>query len=247
MITLAMHGGVFQVPEKCADCGSVPTVFDLQSHLLRWPDKKPCVFCGDPIRVTGGSWKHFHRPDGDPGDTWGLDGGMTWQPHWQWMSKTPYGTLDVLTHKFCAKRRMIYADFSATYPVRPEIVPPAGLPREAGLIKCIECSLVPTQEDLARVAARVYSLGPGPCVYCGKPILLEKLDLTHFHWDGEHRDQWLGGDQRFEKHLVWHGHEDGVGSLKFTGHFDCALKAMPYHVWLEDRPGCGCSKKEEDC
>jgi hypothetical protein len=245
MTILVVQGGKFEVPKKCADCSSPFSVHDMLGELLSLsrPDR-PCVFCGTSIKVTSGTWKHFHKPDVEK-NTWSMDAAFEYEPHWEWLERSPHGGLDVRAHVSCARARMKFANFenSSRQPV-PETVPPGGMPVEMGLETCHQCGQTPTVEDLAVVAARNYAGGPGPCVYCGKTIRLEKLSITHFWWDGEHCEKWQWGDWRWEKFLHWSGWTSDEKSkyiaLNFNGHYDCTLKAMPYHVWLEDQPRCNC-------
>jgi hypothetical protein len=239
MITLAMHGGVFQVPEKCQDCGAVPTVIAMEKELAPRPYERPCCFCGGRIRVVSGTWKHFHRPDGKRGNTWSMDTAFEEEPHWDWLTSTPYGTFDIRGHEVCARAAMRHADYTGKRE-KPKEIPQGGIPTETVLEKCHQCGQTPTAEDMAVVAARAYGSGPGPCVYCGKPIRLEKLEVTHFWWDGQHCEKWQWGGMRFEKYVMWSTYLPGTGGLYFNGHLDCTLRAMPYHVFREDQPGCNC-------
>lgn len=238
MTVLIMQGGKFEVPEKCSDCGAVPTVQEMEKELAPRRYERPCVFCGTRIRIASGTWKHFHRPDVDR-NTWSMDTQFEEEPHWEWLTHTPFGTFDIRAHVVCAKAGMRHADYTGRAE-KTKAVPPGGMPTEMVLEKCSQCALTPTVDDLAVVAARAYGSGPGPCVYCGKPIRLEKLEVTHFWWDGQHCEKWQWGEMRFEKYIMWSGYEPGGRSLYFNGHVDCAIRAMPYHVKLEDQPGCDC-------
>lgn len=244
MTILAVQGGKFEIQESCAVCRSSLAVQDMIRELssLSSPDR-PCVFCGTPIKVIRGRWSHFHRPEVEE-ITWSMDTAFEYEPYWEWLEHTPYGGFDVRAHVPCAKARMKFANFSKAVHGWPEAVPPGGLPAKRGLDTCAQCGQTPTLEDLAVVAARNYALGPGPCVYCGKPIKLEKLEVTHFWWDGRHCEHWQWGKWSWEKFLHWSGWASNEKSkyvaLDFNGHYDCAMKAMPYHVWLEDQPKCSC-------
>jgi len=241
-----MDGARVKIPDSCA-CGAVCTDADVKRHLWDWNKSgDQCSFCGKLIRVSQLEMRHYHNlgpkdwsplrkhPHVEEEFRWSSTDWAEYEPNWKWMAHSNGYNADIKVHISCAMNGMPYGNFRETVYNRPEGIPEGfGLP-EARLDPCYVCCVIPTQEDLARVAGRIYSF-LGPCVYCGEPVRLKSVKLTHGSWGGGHTGHWHFETFNREEMLSWCGYSV-VGSchtsLEFSGHMRCATKAMPFmKVW----------------
>jgi len=244
-----MDGARVEIPAPCA-CGAICTDQDVKRHLWDWNKSGDlCSFCGTLIRVAALKMKHHHllgpkdwspirkhphlrNPEEEA--RWASEDWAQYEPNWQWMAHSHEYTANIKVHISCAMKGMPHGNFRETVYNRPQFIPEAfGLP-EAHLDPCAVCGVLPTEEDLARGAARIYSF-LGPCVYCGEPIRVKSIKLTHGSWGGEHTGHWHFDTYKREDMLMWCGYsiEGSTHSmLEFTGHESCAMKAMSFmKIW----------------
>lgn len=230
MRTLEAEGVRFEISD--CDCGKVCTDAEAVAHLRQWDDLlKACAFCGEPIRPVFMKIDHVHRSEIDE-EGWGVTNTMEWEEHYDWGMHSPYGWFEIRAHPTCAKKGMPYANFEHIDWDRVRVVPEGGMPK-CYPMPCSECEAVPTDEDIRRVAALVYSF-MGPCVYCNGPILVKNLELAHGSLTGEHTGRWHFKNYTREGSLNWWGYRlDNNERLEFNGHLYCAVKAMRYLKWSE--------------
>lgn len=235
MRTIEVHGAKIEIPDHC-DCGSTCSDEVAAAHVQDWNKSgRKCAFCGRLIRVASLTMKHYHKDRDDP-DTWSSSEWAVIEPNWSWLSSGPYGRVQIDVHVSCCKESMPYAEFEKS-PLeyeRPEVIQEEQMPPRILRNPCRTCGADPTDEDVRRVAARVFNF-MGPCVYCGRRIKLRKLVLFHGPLTGEHTGRWHFSDYGQEPTLCWQGYMDS-GSyklLEFSGHLFCAHHAMGHAEWLE--------------
>jgi hypothetical protein len=230
MRTFAAEGVRFEISD--CDCGKVCTDEEAVVHLKRW-DRilNPCAFCGEMIRPVFMKINHVHKSEIDE-EEWGVTNTFEMEEHFDWSSNGPYGWFDIKAHSACAKKGMPYANFEKIEYDRPGVVPEGGMPR-CHPIKCKTCGVIPTPDDIRKVAGLVYSF-MGPCVYCNQAIKLNTLEMFHGSLAGKHLGRWHFKDYCREGSLNWWGYRaDNNERLEFNGHLYCAVKAMRYLKWAE--------------
>lgn len=235
MRSIKANGATIQIPDKC-DCGATCPDEIAADHVHDWNKSgKHCSFCGELIRVVSFTMKHYHK-EGDEPERWSSADWAEYEPNWSWFESGMFGRVAIEAHASCAKKAMRYANFEKIiYSIdRPKEIADAEMPKEivcAG--PCLMCGVVPTDEDIRRVAALIFNF-KGPCVYCGKRIKLRSLTLFHGDLCGRHLGRWHFSDYEFEATLHWRAYSEEVKQhLEFVGHLECAHKAMPHAVWYE--------------
>lgn len=237
MRTIEANGARIGIPDRC-DCGATCSDEIAADHVNDWNKSgRKCAFCGDLIRVVSFTMKHYHKGKPDEKDTWSSADCAEYEEHWTWLESQLWGRVNIDAHVSCAKWFMPHADFEKiVYGFeRPKTISDAEMPKEISRGPCLMCGVVPTDEDVRRVAARVFSFR-GPCVYCGKRIRLRSLTLFHGSLAGEHTGNWHFEDYETDPTLSWAGYRFDTKEhqrLEFVGHLTCAVKAMPHAQWIE--------------
>lgn len=231
MRTFLAEGVRFEMPDRC-ECGSVCTDADAVAHLRQWDGLlKLCAFCGEPIRIAFMKLDHVHKSKTDE-EGWGVTNTYEQEDHFDWSTHTPYGWFDIKAHIACAKKGMPYANFEKINWDRPRVIPEGGMPK-CYPMRCKTCKKLPTEEDIRKVVALVYSF-MSPCVYCNQAIQLKTIELQHGSLTGEHTGRWHFKNYRRDGFLNWWGYRpDNYERLEFDGHLSCAVKAMPHLRWSE--------------
>ncbi len=236
MRTIETNGARVKIPDRC-DCGASCSDKIAVDHVHDWNRSgRKCAFCGDLIRVASFTMKHYHK-QGDEAARWSSANWAEYEPHWSWLDSGLYGRVNIEAHVSCAKKAMPYASFDKiVYSFeRSKVISDNDMPKQISCGPCLMCGVVPTDDDVRRVAALVFNF-LGPCVYCGKRIKLRSLTLFHGSLAGKHADRWHYEDYDREPTLHWAGFRFDVKEytrLEFVGHLMCATKAMPHAEWLE--------------
>jgi hypothetical protein len=236
MRTIEANGAKITIPGRC-DCGETCSDEVAADHVHDWNKSgRKCAFCGEIIRVISFTMKHYHKL-GNEAARWSSDSWPGYEDHWEWLDSGLHGRVNIRVHVSCAKDAMPYANFERfTYSSdRPEVIADNEMPKEISRGPCLMCGIVPSDEDVRQVAARVFNFF-GPCVYCGKRIKLRSLTLFHGSLTGEHTGRWHFEDYDREPTLSFSGYRFDVKEytrLEFVGHLMCATKAMPHAEWLE--------------
>ena len=236
MRTIKANGAAIQIPDRC-ECGETCSDEVAADHVHEWNRSgRKCAFCGELIRVVSFTMKHYHK-DGNEPSRWSSADWAEYEEHWTWLDSALWGRVNIDAHVSCARKAMPFADFEKiVYSCdRPETISDEEMPKQISRGPCLMCGVVPTDEDVRRVAARVFNF-LGPCVYCGERIKVKSLTLFHGSLTGEHTGRWHFVDYEKEPTLYWAGYRFDVKEhtrLEFVGHLTCARKAMPYMEWLE--------------
>ena len=235
MRTIEANGATIRIPDRC-ECGDTCPDKIAADHVHAWNKSgRRCAFCGQLIRVVSFTMKHYHPDEHDPLSRWSSADWAEYEPNWTWYTYNIYGCVNIDAHVSCARKAMPHADFEKIVYGRPEVISASEIPKDVRRGPCADCGAVPTDEDVRRVCARVFNFH-GPCVYCGKRIMLRSLSLFHGTPLREHTGRWSWDEYEKEPTLYWAGYRFDVKEhtrLEFVGHLVCAVKAMPYAQWYE--------------
>lgn len=235
MRTLEANGARILIPDRC-ECGDTCSDEVAAGHVHAWnKSSRKCAFCGKFIRVISFTMKHYHK-DGDEAARWSSSGWPKYEDNWSWMDSGLYGRVHIDVHVSCAKKAMPYGNFEKiVYGSGHLRIADDEMPKEINRGPCLMCGDVPSEEDVRKVAARVFNF-LAPCVYCGERIKLRSLTLFHGSLTGEHTGRWHYEEYDREPTLYFSAYRLDVKEhmrLDFTGHLMCATKTMRHAEWLE--------------